>query len=62
MGAGAPAASAAADAAAGGDRRAFFQSLSPEERDQLRAMDPDARRAWIDKRRAQTGAGKASAN
>ena len=62
MGAGAPAASAAADAAGGGDRRAFFQSLSQEERDQLRAMDPDARRAWIDKRRAQAGGGKASAN
>ena len=43
---------------AGGDRHAFFQSLSPDERDKLRAMDPDARRAWIEKRRAQSGGGK----
>jgi multidrug efflux system membrane fusion protein len=55
----APQAPASADAG-NSDRRAFFQSLSPDERDKLRAMDPDERRAWIEKRRAQAGAGKAS--
>lgn len=51
----------AADAAAS-DRRAFFQSLSQEERDKLRAMDPDERRAFVEKLRAQKNGGKAPAN
>jgi multidrug efflux system membrane fusion protein len=48
--------------AAGGDRRAFFQSLSQEDRDKLRAMDPDDRRAFVEKLRAQKNGGKAPAN
>ncbi len=54
-------ASVGADAATN-DRRAFFQSLSQEERDKLRAMDPDERRATIEKLRAQKNGGKAPAN
>ncbi|NVO06048.1 MAG: efflux RND transporter periplasmic adaptor subunit [Rhodoferax sp.] len=56
------AAEGAAPDAAANDRRAFFQSLSQEERDKLRAMDPDERRALIEKLRAQKSGGKASAN
>ena len=56
------AAEGAAPDAAANDRRAFFQSLSQEERDKLRAMDPDERRAFIEKLRAQKNGGKALAN
>lgn len=62
---------AAADAQPGGGtgggtdadserRRAFFQSLSPEEREKLKAMSPEERQAWREKMRAQrekSGAG-----
>jgi multidrug efflux system membrane fusion protein len=41
--------------AAGGDRRAFFQSLSPEEREKLHNMSPEERQAWREKMRAQRG-------
>jgi multidrug efflux system membrane fusion protein len=49
---------AASTAATGTDadserRRAFFQSLSPEERDKLKAMSPEERQAWREKMRAQ---------
>ena len=36
-------------------RRAFFQSLSPEERDKLKAMSPEERQAWREKMRQQRG-------
>lgn len=39
--------------AAGEDRRAFFQSLSPEDREKLHNMSPDERKAWIAKMRSQ---------
>jgi multidrug efflux system membrane fusion protein len=34
-------------------RRAFFQSLSPEEREKIKAMSPEERQAWREKMRAQ---------
>ena len=58
----ASAAEGAAPDAAANDRHAFFQSLSQEERDKLRAMDPDERRAFLEKLRAQKNGGKAPAN
>ena len=36
-------------------RRAFFQSLSPQEREKLKAMSPEERQAWREKMRQQRG-------
>ena len=52
----APAASAASGTDADSERRrAFFQSLSPEEREKLKAMSPEERQAWREKMRQQRG-------
>jgi multidrug efflux system membrane fusion protein len=52
----APATGAANGTDADGERRrAFFQSLSQEERDKLRAMSPEERQAWREKMRQQRG-------
>lgn len=45
-----------ADDAAAAQRRAFFQSLSPEEREKLRNMSPEERQAWREKMRAKPNA------
>ncbi|WP_342619247.1 MdtA/MuxA family multidrug efflux RND transporter periplasmic adaptor subunit [Rhodoferax sp. GW822-FHT02A01] len=44
---------AGADDAAAAQRRAFFQSLSPEDREKLRNMTPEERQAWREKMRAK---------
>jgi len=36
-------------------RKAFFQSLSPQEREKLKAMSPEERQAWREKMRQQRG-------
>ena len=43
-------------------RRAFFQSLSPEEREKIRAMSPEERQAWREKMRAQREKSGGAAN
>lgn len=43
-------------------RRAFFQSLSPEEREKLKAMSPEERQAWREKMRAQREKSGGAAN
>lgn len=53
----APAADGSSDA-----RRAFFQSLSPEEREKLRNMTPEERQAFREKMRAKNGGQAAPAN
>jgi multidrug efflux system membrane fusion protein len=52
----APATGAANGTDADGERRrAFFQSLSQEERDKVRAMSPEERQAWREKMRQHRG-------
>jgi multidrug efflux system membrane fusion protein len=52
----APAAGSANGANADSERRrAFFQSLSPEEREKIKAMSPEERQAWREKMRQQRG-------
>lgn len=60
----APAGNEAPQAADGGSdaRRAFFQSLSPEEREKLRNMTPEERQAFREKMRAKMGNQSAPAN
>ena len=43
-------------------RRAFFQSLSPEEREKIRAMSPEERQAWRETMRAQREKSGGAAN
>ena len=43
-------------------RRAFFQSLSPEEREKIKAMSPEERQAWREKMRAQREKSGGAAN
>ena len=43
-------------------RRTFFQSLSPEEREKLKAMSPEERQAWREKMRAQREKSGGAAN